>query len=94
MIEANDGWYNLIFELCTDIMALVPDPRFKATQVKQKFGSLRFYFLGSSDPRIANLIRKAEEKSSKVCEFCGSEGARDGWMVKCSDCSVSKEVKS
>jgi len=40
------GWYELVFELCRDIDSIVrAEPeRFSITQIKEKFGGLRFYF--------------------------------------------------
>jgi hypothetical protein len=40
------GWYSLVDKLCSDIEALLgPEPeRFEVTQIKEKYGGLRFYF--------------------------------------------------
>ncbi len=40
------GWYSLVDKLCSDIEALLgrEPERFKVTQVKEKYGGLRFYF--------------------------------------------------
>lgn len=87
-IECGDGWYDLIHKLCEDIMALNPPEEFKAAQVKEKFGGLRFYTAGSSiidiaglgsfkktddPPSINKLIDEAESESYNVCEACGSK---------------------
>jgi hypothetical protein len=50
----------------------------KATQVKEKFGGLRFYVTGTSDKNWA-LIRNAEQKSYAVCEETGSEVEVGTW---------------
>lgn len=42
------------------------------TQVKEKFGTLRFYF-GSNDV-IDGFVRAAEAASSRICEECGRYG--------------------
>jgi hypothetical protein len=44
-----------------------------ADQVKEKFGTLRFYVSGATD-RHYNYIEFAELMSSKVCEECGASG--------------------
>ena len=55
----------------------------KVTQIKEKFGGLRFYVTGTSDKNW-KLIHKAEEKSLSVCEVTGSEVEvgtwNDGWI--------------
>lgn len=45
--ECNDGWYDLIDELCAKITELDKEKVVKAVQVKEKFGGLRFYIYGS-----------------------------------------------
>lgn len=50
-------------------------------QVKEKFGSLRFY-VANSTPEIDNYIAFAEAMSTVTCEECGAPGERrnDGWI--------------
>jgi len=45
--ECDDGWYNLIDELCTKITELDKEKVVKAVQIKEKLGGLRFYIHGS-----------------------------------------------
>lgn len=53
-----------------------------AIQVKEKFGTLRFYTTGCDD-RAMTLIEFAEELSGKTCEVCGAPGQlRGGGWVK------------
>ena len=51
------------------------------TQVKEKYGTLRFYIDGGTDEHYS-LIRMAEGMSSVTCEVCGSKGKRNyyGWI--------------
>lgn len=51
-----------------------------ATQVKEKFGGLRFYVSGASDEQY-NYISFAESMSYRTCEECGAQGRlyTDGW---------------
>ena len=82
--ECDDGWFDLIWKLSAGIEnaarieGLDPDgdgwP--EATQVKQKFGALRFYIRNASD-EIRTLIGEAVEASEKICEICGAPGSRD-----------------
>ena len=46
-IEAGDGWYDLIDQLCAQLQFNTDKnryPQVEATQVKSKFGGLRFYY--------------------------------------------------
>lgn len=61
----------------------VPDavPQVVASQVKEKFGTLRFYYDGG-DERIRGMEIMAESMSSRVCEVCGKPGESNdsGWI--------------
>lgn len=54
---------------------------FEVIQVKEKFGTLRFYTNWGTE-EIYKLINEAEEKSATICEVCGSPGKirNDGWI--------------
>ena len=45
-MACGDGWFKLIDEMCQDIISLIGDKDIQviAHQVKEKFGSLRFYY--------------------------------------------------
>jgi len=78
--DCSDGWFHIINQLSAkleaEIMKLPEDERKHccASQVKQKFGSLRFYLTCSTD-KMEKLIYKACEQSAKTCEVCGKRGA-------------------
>ena len=85
-------------------MTPVPDiPEFlcEATQVKEKFGSLRFYYNGG-DEYIMGLVSMAEGISSHTCEECAAEGTQNdtGWIhTLCDPCrknimEIRKKKKS
>ena len=60
----------------------------EAVQVKEKYGTLRFY-TNRHDDTIDALISFAEDISGCTCENCGSPGnpSRSGWIkVQCSSC--------
>jgi hypothetical protein len=62
-----------------------------ATQVKEKFGGLRFYYNGG-DQLIDGMIRLAEHESYYICEECGSTEhvgiTKEGWLfVRCKNCA-------
>jgi hypothetical protein len=46
-------------------------------QVKEKFGTLRFYYTGG-DSYIQGLVSMAESMSGVMCEECGSPGKTEG----------------
>lgn len=76
--ECGDGWYNRIYNLCKDIQEWFMKNRkeipshFSVQQVKEKFGSLRFY-ITAAPVEIHNLIRNAEHDSYFICENCGDD---------------------
>lgn len=92
-----DGWFDLVYQLCAQIMerALIAGLDPKVTQVKQKFGALRFYADGI-DATIEEMIEQAERLSETICEVCGLPGKGingDGWnRTLCPNCA-GKPVK-
>ena len=44
-----------------------------AGQIKEKFGTLRFYYHGGDD-YIRGLVSMADAMTSRVCEDCGAPG--------------------
>ncbi len=74
--ECGDGWFELIYNLSRDITVYCIKENIKmpeVIQVKEKFGSLRFY-IQFGDDNISRMIRDAEQLSSKICEVCGENG--------------------
>ena len=70
-----DGWKNLILETHEKLVHL--DPDYTILQIKEKFGTLRYYFLFSNGldqitVRIMNdVVALAEDRSGFICEQCG-----------------------
>lgn len=97
--QCGDGWFQLIWNLCEEIeAALKSDPveGFKVEQVKEKFGSLRFY-VSDENPRIEHAIKQAGELSEVTCENCGSREGRirvsNGWHTcRCGYCWTKLEI--
>lgn len=101
--ECGSGWFNIIDTLCNQIQQHV-DWKSKnlsaedieslqviALQVKEKFGTLRFYYSGG-DEMIEGMIRMAEAMTHKICEDCGAPGHRytKGWhRTLCNSCEIS-----
>lgn len=63
-------------------------PPCRASQVKEKFGTLRFYMTGQT-PEMDTIINEAERKSAVTCEACGKKGKirGHGWLsTRCAAC--------
>lgn len=58
-----------------------PFPQVVATQVKEKYGTLRFY-LSHEDDYISGVVAMAEYLSELTCETCGAPGKTrgSGWV--------------
>lgn len=91
-IECGEGWSDLLWKLCEGIEEEIKKSNiedFCVTQIKEKFGGLRFYFVNGND-KIRELINKAEDDSFEVCELCGAEGKLkkiNGWFsTLCEKC--------
>ena len=70
-------------------------PQVTLDQVKEKFGTLRFYYSGGDD-EISGMVRMAESMSGVTCEECGNPGERrgGGWVhTYCEPCEEAREVK-
>lgn len=89
--ECGEGWFALIHDLSARLEPLIaklkaegmPDDELPcAAQVKEKFGTLRFY-MNFETREMSDLISEAENLSGKVCEVCGSPGKRrgEGWVA-------------
>jgi len=101
--DCNDGWYQLIYDLSSKLEPLIKMyletatkeeaeyyPR--AMQVKEKFGTLRFYMTSATD-EMYKLIQEAEDKSGEICETCGKPGKcrNGGWITcLCDECSQKR----
>lgn len=86
--ECGDGWYDLIDLLCNAITHHLkynapPDtPPVIAEQIKEKFGTLRFYYSGG-DRKVDAYVEMAELMSGRICEVCGKPGKpNDGGWIK------------
>jgi hypothetical protein len=73
-----EGWFQLIKDLIVDLNKMGWDKQ--VTQVKEKFGGLRFY-INSGESEIHQRILQAETESYNICEICGEQGKprTNGW---------------
>jgi hypothetical protein len=78
--ECGDGWYQLLYNLCSELMS-VPETPPTAVQVKEKYGTLRFYVEDATDDHY-KIIEHYEHLSGKTCEVCGEPGKirPGGWI--------------
>ncbi|MBD8879799.1 hypothetical protein IHE49_04845 [Rhodanobacter sp. 7MK24] len=87
--ECGDGWMDLIYRLSQAISKRIESTGLDivATQVKEKFGTLRFYVDGG-DEEVFRLIDSAEQESATICEACGAPGTlvTKGWHSTLCEC--------
>lgn len=95
------GWLPIIDILCGSIQRYVDGvtrytkdgpkkpPQPTCTQMKEKFGGLRFY-TNDSDDYVEGMIMMAEHMCDNTCQECGSNedlGITKGWIsVVCRKC--------
>jgi hypothetical protein len=104
--ECEDGWFDIIDILCHEIQTYVDwksrtfsdeekeSFQVVAQQVKEKFGTLRFYYYGG-DEVIEGMVRMAESMSHRICEGCGCPGdERSGRWTKvlCDKCDDKRKA--
>lgn len=105
--ECGSGWFDIIDILCHEIQSHL-DWKYKdlpaeeqetfqvvADQVKDKFGTLRFYCSGG-DETTEGMVSMAEAMTHRTCEDCGCPGeARgSGWiMTLCDKCDDERKRK-
>lgn len=93
-LECDDGWFDLLNRLSHIITSsLLWDPEatqmsdeerseIYVVQVKEKFGSARYY-MNQSTSYINGAIAMAESMSHVICEVCGQPGiSRSGGWIK------------
>ena len=87
--DCGDGWFNILDQLMGNIQHHIDWKNKKEEvvaqvtldQVKEKFGTLRFYYSGGDD-YIDGLVTMAESMSGVTCEECGLPGTQTqgGWI--------------
>jgi len=105
--SVGDGWFDIIDDLCQTIQTyleiekpewLNPDNeyKFEVVQVKEKFGTLRFYPTFGDDFIFAVELLY-EQCSGTICEMCGEPGSirRGGWIqTLCDEHSEGREAST
>jgi len=87
--SCGDGWFQILNQLCQNIQHHLDwknrggefVDQVVVDQVKEKFGTLRFYYHGGDD-YISGLVSMAESMSGITCETCGKPGTQTsgGWI--------------
>jgi len=82
-LQCGSGWFPLLGRLLSKIEAHLaekyaagfhdPEYGFRIDQIKEKFGTLRFY-VGGGDDQIFQWIVDAERESARTCELTGLSG--------------------
>ena len=104
-----DGWISIVDTLCGSIQDHIDNTydwvngekeakdQVRCTQMKEKFGTLRFY-TDSGDDVIEGMIRLAEFMSYHTCQQCGSLdeiGRTQGWIyTMCKLCAEKQDNPS
>lgn len=83
--ETGDGWHWLLAMLAEWLRETGLSADFRVAQVKEKFGTLRFYCSSGEGeaPMAGRVVSATEWLSGAVCETCGAPGSvRPGGWVK------------
>lgn len=86
------GWRSILESLVKDLLAKGWSG--EVSQVKEKFGGLRFYCESDGAPGIYDRIQEAEDESFKTCEECGAPGRPRDWSWIKTLCDKCAEVRS
>jgi hypothetical protein len=101
--ECGDGWFNILDQLMGNIQHHIDWKNGKEEvvaqvtldQVKEKFGTLRFYYSGGDDA-IDGMVRMAESMSGVTCEECSAPAKTHGpgWIrTICEPCETKRETE-
>ena len=101
--ECGDGWFNILDQLMGNIQHHIDLKNRKEEvvaqvtldQVKEKFGTLRFYYSGGDDA-IDGMVRMAESMSGVTCEECSAPAQTHGpgWIrTICKPCETKRETE-
>ena len=99
--DCGDGWFNILDQLMGNIQHHIDWKNKKEEvvaqvtldQVKEKFGTLRFYYTGGDDI-IDGMVRMAESMSGVTCEECSAPANTHGpgWIrTICEPCEEARE---
>lgn len=92
-LEVPPGWGDLVDQVLLQVYVL--DPNIYISQIKEKFGGLRIYYVTESkkEKELEKVVSEAEKKSYEVCQICGKPGrpAKFGsWTMTVCDYHLEK----
>ena len=95
-IECGPGWNRLVYPILAEVdlyNRTHTEGKATITQIKEKYGTLNIN--GFFPDKIQKMVDKAENKSEKTCEECGSTkhiGHTVGYITTiCKECAIKKE---
>lgn len=71
-LACGEGWYPIVSQLHEKLKLI--DPDYQVFQIKEKFGTLRYYSSLDGNGEVRKLVRQAELASAETCEVCGAPG--------------------
>lgn len=85
--ECWPGWTDLFDATFAWLHEIAPSTDWSPSQIKEKYGTLRFYWHGDLPDLGSEIIDAAEHLSGHLCEICGAPGelGSDGgwWSTRC-----------
>ena len=85
--ECLPGWTDLFDATFTWLHEIAPGTDWSPSQIKEKYGTLRFYWYGDLPDLGGEIIDAAEHVSGHICDVCGAPGvlSSDGgwWSTRC-----------
>lgn len=86
-LECGPGWTDLLDASFTWLHQIAATREWAPTQIKEKFGTLRFYWYGDLPDLGDQIISAAEHISAHICELCGAPShiRKDSgwWSTRC-----------
>lgn len=106
-IDIGDGWIPLLkklFDFCQFNHDRNGYPQLVAEQIKEKFGTLRFYYHfeecktdhphKKSEEYLEGAIEFASFLTSEICEFCGKPSKVHGKQWRTTECKECEDERS
>lgn len=83
--QVPDTWRSIVDKMLDDLFTAGWGGVFR--QIKEKYGSLRFYFNGGGREDLYSIVDKAEEATAKICIQCGkpATATTTGWYTHVCD---------
>ena len=91
--EVGVGWAPIVLKCHRELQHL--DPGYRITQIKEKFGGLRYHFDSTlpydsiTHEIMQYVVNEAEAQCARTCEVCSAVGTlrnnHGWWMTRCDD---------